>query len=188
LNSENGNIVLRVDGSKVYKYFEKESGKHVVQRRPKNGKGKAHTSIVSVVVLPLYPENKLSGLPKSEIEIIAQCGHGPGGQHQNKSATSIRAKHIPTGESVFIVGRSRYHNECEALKILTAKVTNKAYQDSVDSYNQLKKNTSAGFSRGGKIRVYNFMENRIVDTRTGAKFKNLDEIFKKGKFDIFYCE
>jgi peptide chain release factor 1 len=183
-NSENGHIVACIKGNNAGKYFQYETGKHVVQRRPKNGKGKAHTSVVSVAVLPLPPDRSYKPLPDHEVDIIAQCGHGPGGQHQNKSHTSIRAIHKPTALSVFIVGRSQIANKKEAIKILTAKVNEQFTSEKVNNYNYIRKHTLGDGNRGDKIRTYNFMESRITDSRSGVKLRNMDLIFSKGKFEL----
>lgn len=184
LNSENGHIIAKIFGNGAGKHFQYETGKHVVQRRPKNGKGKSHTSIISVAVLPLPPDCNYKPLPEDELEITSQCGHGPGGQHQNKSATSIRIKHIPTGLSVFIVGRSLQANKKDALKIITAKVNEQYISEKTNNYNYIRKQTLSDSGRGNKIRTYNFMESRITDDRTGVKLRNMDIVFSKGKFDL----
>lgn len=184
LDEDYGHITAKIQGENAGKFFKFESGKHVVQRTHKNSKGKRHTSIVSVAILPIPPETTYKPLPEKELEITAQCGHGPGGQHQNKSATSIRCVHKPTGLSVFIVGRSQRDNKKEAIKILTAKVNSQYTSEKANSYNYVRKTTLGDGSRGEKIRTYNHTENRITDHRTGVKLNNMDLIFSKGRFDL----
>jgi peptide chain release factor len=46
---------------------------------------------------------------------------GPGGQHQNKTESAVRAVHRPTGLAVVVrEGRSQHHNRSTALKRLAA--------------------------------------------------------------------
>lgn len=184
--AENGHIIAQINGANAWKYFKYETGKHVIQRvPPTETKGRKQTSVVSVAILPLPPENTTKSLPSNELEIIAQCGHGPGGQHQNKSATSVRIKHLPTGLSVFIVGRSFEQNKTRALKIINAKVSDQFISNSENNYNYLRKQALGNGSRGNKIRTYNLIEHRLTDHRTNVKIHNVDKIFKNGSFELF---
>lgn len=186
LNSENGHIVAQIKGNDAGKLFKNETGKHIVQRvPPTETKGRRQTSVVSVAVLPVPPDNTFKQLPEDELETIAQCGSGPGGQHQNKSATSIRMKHVPTGLHVLIIGRSQLANKKEALKILTAKVNEQFITQENEKHNYLRRKTLGNGSRGDKIRTYNFIEHRLTDHRSNRKIHNVDAIFKSGSFELF---
>lgn len=141
--------------------------------------------MISVAVLPIPPENKYRPLPDHELDIIAQCGSGPGGQHQNNSATTIRMKHLPTGLSVHIVGRSQIANKKEALKILTTKVNEKFITDENEKHNYLRKKTLGNGSRGDKIRTYNFIDSRVTDHRLNIKSGNI-KAFMRGEIELMY--
>lgn len=54
LSSDESFLSLQISGDLAGKIFLKESGKHAVQRRPKNGKGRPHASVVTVAVMPLH--------------------------------------------------------------------------------------------------------------------------------------
>lgn len=186
LNDENGHIVAQVKGTNAGQYFRNETGKHIVQRvPPTESKGRRQTSVISVAVLPLPPENKYKPLPDNELDIIAQCGSGPGGQHQNKSATTIRMKHLPTGLSVHIVGRSQLANKKEALKILTTKVNEKFITDETEKHNYLRRKTLGDGARGDKIRTYNFIDSRATDHRFNIKTGNIKGVMR-GDFTLLY--
>lgn len=164
--------------------FKNETGSHVVQRIPPTEvKGRRQTSVVSVVILPLKQKISNDIIKTEDIEIIAQTAHGKGGQHQNRSHTSIRACHRPSGLRVFIVGRSQKDNKKEAIDILYSKILNKMQKEKDEKYNK-DRLSRVNTKRGSKIRTYNFLENRIVDHRNNKKLHNTDLIFKKGKFDL----
>lgn len=186
LNAENGHIIAKIKGNGAGRYFKNETGKHVIQRvPPTETKGRKQTSVVSVAVLPLPPENIFKPLPMSELEIIAQCGkQGAGGQNVNKVASAIRAKHIPTGFSVFINGRDQGANKRDAIRILTARVNDYNINKENSSYGELRKERLGNGSRGDKIRTYNILESRVVDHRFNKKINNVEAILKKGQFEL----
>lgn len=186
MHKEDGHITAKIFGNNVWKYFKNESGKHVVQEVAKGGKGKLHTSIVAVGILPVPPKNSYTPLPISELEITAQCGRQKaGGQNVNKVASAIRAKHIPTGVSVFINGRDQHQNKEIAIKILTLKVNQDRIEKQNSKYSNLRKSILGNSSRGDKIRTYNFIESRVTDHRFNIKTGNIKAVMK-GDIDLLY--
>jgi len=163
--------------------FANESGKHVVQRvPPTESKGRRHTSVVAVAVLPLT-DGAAINLPPQEVEIITQRGHGKGGQNQNKVESAVRAIHRPTGISVFINGRDQYRNKQLALEILKARVEQFKCDSAHSERNQLKSDQLDYGRRSGKVRTYNFINSVAIDHRSGRKTHRLDEVMK-GNFDL----
>ena len=117
-----GSATLQVCGNGCWDVFQHEPGIHCIQRiPPTESKGRRQTSMLSVAVLPIL-DQKIEPLPDAEIEVKTQGGHGPGGQHQNKTDSAVRMTHVPTNTVVFINGRSQHQNKADALRILTAKV------------------------------------------------------------------
>jgi peptide chain release factor 1 len=173
---------VHITGNDCWEAFRHESGKHVVQRIPvTESKGRRHTSVVAVAVLPLQRQIG-TGIPVGDVEIITQRGHGKGGQHQNKVESAVRAIHKPTGLSVFINGRDQFQNKKLALEILEAEVSDREREIAQRQRNQLKIDQLGSGSRSGKLRTYNFINGSVVDHRSGRKTHKIEEVMK-GKFD-----
>jgi peptide chain release factor 1 len=180
-------VVVKFTGRDAGKLFRHEPGKHCVQRvPPTEKKGRRHTSLVTVAVLPMPPDNEPRPLPDDELEVKTQPGHGPGGQHQNKTASAVRMTHKPTGLQVFINGRDQHSNRREALRILTARVNEHLAEQSNREYARLRKSQRDGGGRGNKVRTYNFIgEGRVVDHRLGVKTRKVKEVMK-GRFELLF--
>ena len=161
LDSCFGHMTAKVWGPGAGKAFQYEAGKHCVQRiPPTETKGRKQTSYVSVGILPLRPEKTYAPLKPCDLDETFQVGSGPGGQHRNKTASTVRMRHIPTGMQVYIDGRDQSTNRRTALRILTAKVNEAAWEKTTEQYNIKKKEQCGDGGRGTKIRTYNFMESR----------------------------
>jgi peptide chain release factor 1 len=174
---------ILIKGENCWETFSAESGKHVVQRiPPTESKGRRHTSVVAVAVLPLFQEARPS-LCLEDVQVTTQRGHGKGGQHQNKVESAVRAVHKPTGLTVFINGRDQYRNKQLALEILQARVSERKRQSVEGQRNAFKMKQLGYGSRSGKIRTYNFINSMVIDHRTGKKTHRIDDVMK-GEFDL----
>lgn len=185
LFSSDGHIIAKIKGRDVWQAFRHETGGHCCQRVPvTESKGRKQTSMIAVAVLPIK-EDVWEPLRDDEIEVITQCGGGPGGQKVNKTASAVRMKHIETGLSVFINGRDQYSNKKEALKILTARVSDYRKCKSDTSYAEYRREQLGTGCRGDKVRTYNFMRGDIVDHRLNKKTNNI-KAFMKGEFSVLF--
>lgn len=184
LHSDFGNMVAKITGKGVGRAFKNEPGKQIVQRiPPTESKGRKQTSVVVVGVLPIKDETEFEPLKSEDLETICQNGSGPGGQHQNKTASAVRMKHKPTGLCVFINGRDQFSNKRDALNILTAKVNELKLAEIDADYAAVRKAQLGDGGRSGKVRTYNFLESRVVDHRLGTKTSNIKGVMK-GDFSL----
>ena len=136
-----------------------------------------------MAVLPLPRESEVGPLPSSELVIKTQGGRGPGGQHQNKTDSAVRATHLPTGFQVFVNGRDQHRNRREALRVLTAKV-NEHYRRLQEADHHRRRRSQMGDGgRGDKIRTYNFIEGRVVDHRLKRKTSKIKQVMN-GEFGL----
>ena len=67
-------------------------------------------------------------LPESDEALLAECevdtfrAGGPGGQHQNKTESAVRLRHLPTGlVAICRAERSQYQNKATCLRRLREK-------------------------------------------------------------------
>lgn len=178
-------MIARIKGSGAGRAFQHEPGKHCCQRIPETeSKGRKHTSMVSVAVLPLPPETEIK-IADSDLKVEAVNLGGKGGQHQNRTLSGCRITHLPTGNKVAINGRDYHSNEREARRIIAARVHEQVKEKADSEYAAYRKEQQQGGHRSGKIRTYNFMESRVVDHRLGLKTGNVKAIMK-GDFDKLF--
>ncbi|MFH1800646.1 MAG: peptide chain release factor 1 [Candidatus Omnitrophota bacterium] len=176
-------IIFSVTGERVFSYFKFESGIHRVQRVPKTeASGRIHTSAVTVAVLPDVEEEEIEIL-STDLRIDVYRASGAGGQHVNKTESAVRITHMPTG---FVVAcqdeRSQQKNKTKAMRILRAKIFDfrRAQQEAEVAKNR-KAQIGSG-DRSGKIRTYNYPDNRVTDHRIGLTLYSLNQVLD-GKLD-----
>lgn len=98
------------------------------------------------------------------------CSGGPGGQHQNKTASGCRVRHIPTGTVAECRSeRSQHQNRREALALLRRKVEGAASARAKAAVDQNRKGQVGSGERGDKIRTYREFDDLVLDDRTGRK-------------------
>lgn len=177
-------VAARISGSQAWLLFEKEGGKHCVQRVPPTERsGRRQTSVVGVMVTRAS-DGDAEPLNEAEIDYSYCIGTGPGGQHRQKTASCVRAKHRPTGMTVVIDGRNQHQNKRLATRLLAAKVREQYEAVAHKKQNDYRKKQWGGGGRSDKIRTYNFIESRAVDHVTGTKTSNVKDVIYKGRFDL----
>ena len=177
-------IVFSIEGEKVFSRLKFESGIHRVQRVPvTDSQGKIQTSAVTVAVLPEADEVEIHIDPK-DLKIDTFRSSGAGGQHINKTESAIRITHLPTGLVVECQDeRSQYKNKDRAMKILRSRLLEQAEQAQNDSIAADRRRQVGSGDRSGRIRTYNFPQNRVSDHRIELTVYRLDAVMN-GELDL----
>ncbi len=178
-------IIFDIIGKEVYGKLKHESGVHRVQRVPvTESSGRIHTSTVTVAILPEVEEVELEISP-NDLKIDRFRSTGPGGQSVNTTDSAIRITHIPTGMVVTCQDeKSQHKNKDKALKILRARLLDKAEREKHEELAKKRKNQVGTGDRSERIRTYNFPQNRITDHRIGLNLHNLEEVLEGNLNDL----
>jgi peptide chain release factor 1 len=183
IHSRDGHKIIKILGKGAGRAFRYEGGKHCIQRiPPTETKGRKQTSMVCVAILPIK-DDVCEPLKSNELETQTCGGHGPGGQHQNRTESAVRMRHKPTGITVFINGKDQHANRREALRVLTARVNDLRETENNAAYAAERRSQMGSGGRSDKIRTYNILEGRVVDHRLGTKTGNVKGVMK-GRLDL----
>ena len=160
-----------------------ESGVHRVQRIPATESGgRIHTSTATVAVLPEVDVVEININP-NDLRIDVFRSSGNGGQSVNTTDSAVRITHIPTGEVVSCQdGKSQLKNKEQALKILVARLNDKAIAEQNKDIAAERKSQVGTGDRSERIRTYNFPQGRVSDHRINLTLYKLDT-FLDGDID-----
>ena len=179
-SAERGGVkeaIVMVEGDKVYSRLKFESGVHRVQRVPETeAQGRVHTSACTVAVLPEADEVEVN-IRTQDLDITVCRSSGAGGQHVNTTDSAVRIVHIPTGVVVECQDeRSQLKNKERALKILKARILEKAQAEQHAEISATRKSLVGSGDRSERIRTYNFPQGRMTDHRINYTVYNLPEV------------
>ena len=172
-------MIALIEGKQVYSRLKYESGVHRVQRVPATeSQGRIHTSAVTVAVLPEAEEVEIE-IDNNDLKIDVFRSSGPGGQHVNKTDSAVRMTHLPTGLVVSCQDeKSQFKNKAKALKILRARLLDRAVQAQQTEISQERKSQVGSGDRSERIRTYNYPQGRVTDHRIGITLHNLENVLE----------
>ncbi len=170
-------LVLEVSGNNVYGRLKFESGAHRVQRVPKTeSQGRVHTSAATVVVMPKLEMEDVN-INKADLRTDTFRASGAGGQHVNKTESGVRFTHIPTG---IVAESTDARSQTQNREIAIQRLYQKMHDVQRDAHNSkvaaARKSLIGSGDRSGKIRTYNYPQNRVTDHRINLTLYSLDKI------------
>jgi peptide chain release factor 1 len=183
-------VVISVRGD-VHRW-ERFVGVHRVQRIPRSSaRGRRHTSTATVAAIPVTAA-PTAAVDLADVRIDTFRGTGPGGQHRNKTDSSVRALHVPTGTMVTVLrGRSQHQNRATALTELVRRLESAGHAAAAAATEQLRTAQIAGGAgqagshlaavTDAKAFTYNTQRNEVIEHATGSRHA-LDR-FLRGHLD-----
>ncbi|MFW5835281.1 MAG: peptide chain release factor 1 [Pseudomonadota bacterium] len=177
--------VVNIAGEGCYRELAFESGGHRVQRVPETeSQGRIHTSAATVAVMP-EPEDLDVELNAEDLKIETMRSSGPGGQNVNKVSSAVRMTHEPTGITVMMQeSKSQHQNREKAMRLMRSRVFDH-YESQRRAEREAQRKLKVGTGdRSGRIRTYNFPQNRVTDHRIGYTSHNLDAVLQGDLDDL----
>jgi len=177
--------ICRVQGSGAYGLLRFESGVHRVQRVPATeSQGRIHTSAATIAVLPEAEEVDVQ-LDPGDLRIDVFRSSGPGGQSVNTTDSAVRITHIPSGIVATCQDeKSQHKNKAKALTVLRSRLLDQKVAEQERARSQARKAQVGTGDRSGKIRTYNFPQNRVTDHRIGLTLHQLDRVVEGDLDDL----
>jgi peptide chain release factor 1 len=177
-------IVALFKGDHVYSKLKFEGGTHRVQRVPATeSQGRVHTSAITVAVMPEVDDVEIDINP-NDLKIDVMRSSGCGGQSVNTTDSAVRITHIPSGIVVTNQDqKSQHKNKEKAMKVLKARLYDLELQEKMEKEGANRKEQVGTGDRSGRIRTYNYPQNRVSDHRINLTLYRLDYIMNDGLFD-----
>ncbi len=182
LDARRGQVDLRLSGASADNKARNWAGGHRCQRVPPNERrGRVHTSTVTMAWLDLpVGAGARPVLDSREIEESLHHAGGAGGQHQNKTLSAVRLRHIPTGLIVDArTERSQHQNRAMAREWLAARVMALRQAENNATRSAERRRQQGSGQRGDKVATWRWQDDRVTDHRTdcrGSLRKALDGV------------
>ena len=177
-------LIALFRGEKVYSRLKYEGGTHRVQRVPATeSQGRVHTSAITVAVMPEVDDVDIQINP-NDLKIDVMRSSGCGGQSVNTTDSAVRITHIPTGIVVTNQDqKSQQKNNDKAMNVLKARLYDIQLQEQMEKDSQNRKAQVGTGDRSGRIRTYNYPQNRVTDHRINITLYRLEPLMNDGVFD-----
>ncbi len=177
-------IIALIKGEKVYSRLKFEGGTHRVQRVPATeSQGRVHTSAITVAVMPEVDDVEVQ-IDSNDLKIDVMRSSGCGGQSVNTTDSAVRITHLPSGIVVTNQDqKSQHKNKDKAMKVLKARLYDLEMQEAMEKEGSARKDQVGTGDRSGRVRTYNYPQNRISDHRINLTLYRLNEIMTGGLFD-----
>jgi peptide chain release factor 2 len=179
-------VTFAVKGDYAYGHLRGESGVHrLVRISPFDANARRHTSFVAVDVMPEIDEEIEVEVKESDVEMETFMSGGPGGQHQNKTASGVRLRHLPSGVVVESRSeRSQHQNRKMCMNMLKARLY-RMEQEKRDAEIAKLYNEKGEIAFGSQIRSYVLHPYQLVkDHRTDVEVGNAAGVLE-GNVDPF---
>lgn len=177
-------ITALIKGDNVYSRMKYEGGTHRVQRVPATeSQGRVHTSAITVAIMPEVDDVEVS-IDPNDLKIDVMRSSGCGGQSVNTTDSAVRITHLPTGIVVTNQDqKSQHKNKDKAMKVLKSRLYDLEMHQKLEEEGAVRKLQVGTGDRSGRIRTYNYPQNRISDHRITLTLYRLGEIMHGGLFD-----
>jgi peptide chain release factor 1 len=177
-------MIMLIKGEGAYSRLKHEGGTHRVQRVPTTeSQGRVHTSAITVAVMPEVDDVEID-IDQNDLKIDVMRSSGCGGQSVNTTDSAVRITHIPSGLVVTNQDqKSQHKNKDKAMKVLKARLYDLEMQKAQEQQGADRKTQVGTGDRSGRIRTYNYPQNRISDHRINLTLYRLDAITEGGLFD-----
>jgi len=179
-------VTATLSGDYAYGYLKCEEGVHrLVRISPFDAQHRRHTAFASVSVYPELDDSIDIEIDDKDLRVDTYRASGAGGQHVNKTDSAVRLTHEPTGIVVQCQSeRSQHKNRATAMKVLRARLFEKARQDQEEKLAAMRgEKAEIGF--GSQIRSYTLHPTqRVKDHRTGTEIGNAESVLD-GNLDRF---
>jgi peptide chain release factor 1 len=177
-------VIALIKGDQVYSRLKYEGGTHRVQRVPATeSQGRVHTSAITVAVMAEVDDVEVQ-INENDLKIDVMRSSGCGGQSVNTTDSAVRITHLPSGIVVTNQDqKSQHKNKDKAMKVLKARLYDLEMQEALAKDSANRSAQVGTGDRSGRIRTYNYPQNRISDHRITLTLYRLAEIMGGGLLD-----
>jgi peptide chain release factor 1 len=121
---------------------------------------------------------------ENDLKIDVMRSSGCGGQSVNTTDSAVRITHLPSGIVVTNQDqKSQHKNKEKAMKVLKARLYDREMQEALAKDSEARSAQVGTGDRSGRIRTYNYPQNRMSDHRINLTLYRLAEVMGGGLLD-----